>query len=319
MGTIQPLLLPCNGSLDLSLVEITEKVNNLENKILSLFIGLAEIERMPCDREHLIFKMMVGRLYNGKYKLKNLAKTFTISRKTIRKWGRALLCGDITQIEKAFGGHKNKRKLTAEIEAYARGAFNVIGGRVKNYSQVILHEIESRYNVKLSGESLRPIFNDERRKSNNNCASEEHAPSPSAPEPVIGVSPTHEETADKRRERSPITSSLKNAVTESPTQKDSGTVTDSLTAPEASQADWETTDEINTMLAILPASENSGTEITERKSGELFIESGREFETIEEEAIDNDRKERVNRVPAEIFSDQDLDLERQSSCQFSRH
>jgi len=168
-------------SLDLTLVEITEKVNNLESKILSLFIGLAEIERMPCDREHIIFKMMIGRLYNGKYKLKSLVKTFTVSSKTIRKWGRALLSGDISQIEKAFGGHNNKRKLTHEIEAYARGSFNVIGGRVKNFSQVILNEIESRYNVKLSGESLRPIFNDERIKSNNNCVSEEHAPSPSAP------------------------------------------------------------------------------------------------------------------------------------------
>ena len=59
MNTIQPLLLPCNGSLDLTLVELTEKVNNLESKILSLFIGLAEIERMPCDREHIIFKMMI--------------------------------------------------------------------------------------------------------------------------------------------------------------------------------------------------------------------------------------------------------------------
>jgi len=319
LNTIQPLLLPCNGSLDLTLVEITEKVNNLESKILSLFIGLAEIERMPCDREHIIFKMMVGRLYNGKYKLKNLAKTFTVSGKTIRKWGRALLSGDITQIEKAFGGHKNKRKLTAEIEAYARGAFNVIGDRVKNFSQVILNEIESRYNVKLSGESLRPIFNDERMNSKNTCASEEHAPSPSAPEPVIGASPTNQETAGKIRKLSTRTSSLANATTEIPTQKDPGTVTDSLPAPESSLADWETTDEINTMLAIFPASENSGTEgteITERKSAGFSIE--REFGTIEEEAIDNDRKERVNAVPAERFSEQDLIVERQSGASEKR-
>ena len=307
MGTIEPLLLPCNGSLDLTLVEITEKVNNLESKILSLFIGLAEIERMPCDREHIIFKMMVGRLYNGKYKLKTLAKTFTVSGKTIRKWGRALLSGDISQIEKAFGGHKNKRKLTAEIEAYARGAFNVIGDRVKNFSQVILNEIESRYNVKLSGESLRPIFNDERMKSNNNCASEKHALSPSVPEP-----------AGKLRGQSTVTSSPENVTLKITSQKDPGTVTDSLPAAEFSQADWETTDEINTMLAILPASENSGTEITERKSAGPSIESEREFGRIEEEAIDNDRKERVNAVPEKRFSEQDLDVESQSGARKKR-
>ena len=87
MTTIQPLLLPCNGSLDLTLVELTEKVNNLESKILSLFIGLAEIERMPYDREHIIFKMMIARLYNGNYKLKDLVKTFNVSHKTNSQMG----------------------------------------------------------------------------------------------------------------------------------------------------------------------------------------------------------------------------------------
>ena len=237
-------------------------------------------------------------------------KTFNVSNKTIRKWGRALLSGDITQIEKAFGGHNNKRKLTSEIEAYARGSFNVIGDRVKNFSQVILNEIESRYNVKLSGESLRPIFNDERINSNNNCVSEEHAPSPSAPEPVTGVSLSNQEMASEIKELFTMTSSPDNADTEATAQKYPGTVTDSLPATESSQADLETTDEINGMLAIIPASENFGTETTGLKSYGASIE--REFETIEEEAIYHDREERVNSVSAERFSEQDLDVEKQS-------
>jgi hypothetical protein len=293
-------------------VELTEKVNNLESKILSLFIGLAEIERMPCDREHIIFKMMIARLYNGKYKLKGLVKTFKVSNKTIRKWGRALLSGDIPQIEKAFGGHNTKRKLTSEIEAYARGSFTVIGDRVKNFSQVILHEIESRYTVKLSGESLRPIFNDERMKSNNNSILEEHAPSPSAPEPVTGLSVSNQETASEIKELFTIPSSPEIADTETTAQKCPGTVTDSLSAIEAFQADLETTDEINDRLAILPASQNSGTETTELKCSGASSEREFETETIEEEAIYHGRKERVNRVSAERFNGQGLDVEKQS-------
>ena len=309
MNTIQPLLLPCNGSLDLTLIEITQKVNNLENKVLSLFIGLAEIERMPCDREHIIFKMMVGRLYNGKYKLKDLAKTFNVSCKTIRKWGQALLSGDITQIEKAFGGHKNKRKLTAEIEAYARGAFNVIGTRVKNFSQVILNEIESRYNVKLSGESLRPIFNDERMKSNTKCASSKHATSSSSPGPIIGMSPTKQERASKIKDLSQLTSSGEKSATETTMQKDSGTMSvGSFSIPSTSQANWGTTDQINAHCSILPTSENFGTQITEGKSIPS-IESEKEFGTLGEEAIDSDSKERVDVESIERFNEQDLDVE----------
>ena len=309
MNTIQPLLLPCNGSLDLTLVEVTQKVHNLESRILSLFIGLAEIERMPCDRDHIIFKMMVARLYNGNYKLKDLVKTFKISNKTIRKWGRALLSGDITQIEKAFRGHNKKRKLTSEIEAYARGSFNAIGDSVKNFSQVILHEIESRYNVKLSGESLRPIFNDERIRSKD-CVSEEHAPSPSASEEVTGLLVSNEETVSEIKELFTMTLSPENANTETTTQKNPRTVRDSLSVIEPSQINLETTDQINDMLAIIPAAKNFGTESTKLKS--LEASSEREFETIDEEAIDHSWKEKVNSVSAEILSEQDLDVEKQS-------
>ena len=50
MDIIQQLLLPCNGSLDINVVE---RINSCNEKELSLFIGLAELERIPFDREHI--------------------------------------------------------------------------------------------------------------------------------------------------------------------------------------------------------------------------------------------------------------------------
>ena len=160
MSIIQQLLLPCNGSLDITLLE---RVNSSGEKELSLFIGLAELERIPFEREHVLFKMLLGRLYNCGYTLNDLVAKFGSSHKTIRRWGKALLSSDLDYIKKVFGGHENKRKITPEIDGFIRGSFNAIKNNVKNYSQIIINEIGARYNKTVSGESLRIIFNDERK------------------------------------------------------------------------------------------------------------------------------------------------------------
>jgi hypothetical protein len=160
MSIIQQLLLPCNGSLDITLLE---RVNSSGEKELSLFIGLAELERIPFKREHVLFKMLIGRLYNCGYRLNDLVAKFGPSHKTIRRWGKALLSSDLDYIRKVFSGHENKRKITPEIDGFIRGSFNAIKDNVKNYSQIIINEIGARYNKTISGESLRIIFNDERK------------------------------------------------------------------------------------------------------------------------------------------------------------
>ena len=162
MSIIQQLLLPCKGSLDITLIE---RVNSSNAKELSLFIGLAELERVPFDKEHVLFKMLLGRLYNCGYKLNDLVKKFGPSHKTIRGWGKALLSSDLDYIRKVFAGHENKRKITPEIDGFIRGSFNAIKDNVKNFSQIIISEIGKRYNKTISGESLRIIFNDERKSS----------------------------------------------------------------------------------------------------------------------------------------------------------
>ena len=168
MSIIQQLLLPCNGSLDITIVE---RINSADQKELSLFIGLAELERIPFDKEHILFKMFLGRMYNCKYKLDDLVRKFGPSHKTIRLWGKALLSSDLEYIRKVFAGHENKRKITPEIDGFIRGTFNAVKDKVKNFSQIIRNEIGVRYNKEISRESLKIIFNDERKSNTDNPSS----------------------------------------------------------------------------------------------------------------------------------------------------
>ena len=165
--------MPCNGSLDITIVE---RINSINIKELSLYIGLAEVERIPFDRDHILFKMLLGRMYNSKYKLDDLVEKFGPSHKTIRLWGKALLSSDLDYIRKVFAGHENKRKITPEIDGFIRGTFNAIKGNIKNFSQVIISEIGKRYNKEISGESLRIIFNDERNSNIDNPSSSADKP-----------------------------------------------------------------------------------------------------------------------------------------------
>ena len=102
---IQQILLPTNGSLDLTVVRT---VNMNEEMYLSVLIGLAEIERLPYDKNHVVFKILVGRFYNTGYKLNKLSQVFGVSEKTIRKWGKALELGDVEEMNRVFGGNTNE-------------------------------------------------------------------------------------------------------------------------------------------------------------------------------------------------------------------
>ena len=152
---IQQILLPTNGSLDLTVVRT---VNMNEEMYLSVLIGLAEIERLPYDKNHVVFKILVGRFYNTGYKLNKLSQVFGVSEKTIRKWGKALELGDVEEMNRVFGGNTNKVKLNSEILGYAKGIYNFFKGRVKNYRQLAVEAIEDKYNVSVSGERLRQLF-----------------------------------------------------------------------------------------------------------------------------------------------------------------
>lgn len=130
---------------------------------LSVYFGLALLERIEKGQNSLQFKLLIGRLYNMGYKRKSLTEAFKIDLKTIRKWGVALKSGDLTKMESAFAGHESRRKLTGEIESYARSRFReIFKTNTYNYSKIIRDEVNEHFKKVISAESLRVFFKEEK-------------------------------------------------------------------------------------------------------------------------------------------------------------
>ena len=106
--------------------------------MLEVYFGLALLERVERGEDSFQFKLLVGRLYNMNYRRRALVEAFGVDLKTIRKWGNALKSGQIGMIEAAFAGHEIRRKMTPEIESYARSRFREIyQDNQYNYSGII--------------------------------------------------------------------------------------------------------------------------------------------------------------------------------------
>ena len=130
-----------------------------EEGALLLFYGGELLERLPDDREHAQYKLMVATLYNAGVNSRSLQETFNADPKTMRRWGRALEDGDPMELARVLAGRRANRKLTVEIQAFARMRFtHIYPENQRSYSQVIRGEIAEVFDVELSAESLRPIF-----------------------------------------------------------------------------------------------------------------------------------------------------------------
>jgi len=126
---------------------------------LLLFYGGELLETLPDDHEHVQYKLMVATLYNANVNARSLQETFEVDPKTMRCWGRALERGDPIELVRVLAGRQTSRKLTTEIQAYARMRFSSIyPENRRSYSQIIREEILEVFDVELSAESLRPVF-----------------------------------------------------------------------------------------------------------------------------------------------------------------
>ena len=145
------------------LFSIYSSENNPE--LLEVYFGMALLEKVEKGKNSFHFKLLVGRLYNMRYRRQALVEAFGVDLKTIRKWGVALKSGDLAQIEAAYGGHENRRKLTAEISSYVRSRFNEIyRDNQYDYSRIIRDELTEHFQTRLSAETLRPLFNEEKAR-----------------------------------------------------------------------------------------------------------------------------------------------------------
>lgn len=124
-----------------------------------VFYGGELLERLPDDRSHLGYKLMVARLYNAGINSRRLQEAFKVDPKTMRCWGRTLEGGDPVELVRVLAGRQATRKLTIEIQSYARMRFSrIYPENRRSYSQAIRAEIVEVFGVALSAESLRSLF-----------------------------------------------------------------------------------------------------------------------------------------------------------------
>jgi hypothetical protein len=129
-----------------------------DRQSIRVFYGLELMEVVPDDPDDMAFKMMVGRLYNAGVMVTTLEDVFKSDRKTIRSWGLAILSRDPDILHRVMLGRWVNRKRTPAIDKYvALRRAELLAEGCPNYRVTLIREIESFFDVKLSGETLRQI------------------------------------------------------------------------------------------------------------------------------------------------------------------
>lgn len=125
---------------------------------LHVYYGLELMEVIEGDKESAGYKLLVGRLYNAGVKVRTLQETFAVDRKTMKRWGDALLEGDPEKLIEVLTG-RHRGKITREIEGFVRMRFkSVYTNHRSSYSAFLRREIKEVFGVGLSGEALRPLL-----------------------------------------------------------------------------------------------------------------------------------------------------------------
>ena len=87
---------------------------------LLVYYGFELIEIVGRGANNPAFKMLLGRLYNSGVKVAALCASFEVDPKTLRRWGLALREGDPVQLVRVLEGRQAGRKVTREVEQFAR-------------------------------------------------------------------------------------------------------------------------------------------------------------------------------------------------------
>jgi hypothetical protein len=92
----------------------------------------------------------------------------------MQRWGEALFASDAESSIRGLRSRRDPRKLTVEVRKYAEVRFEQIYKcNRKTYSSQIRQEILDTFGVRISPESLRPIFTAcKKRFRDNNSDSE---------------------------------------------------------------------------------------------------------------------------------------------------
>jgi transposase len=132
-----------------------------KRKEILVYMGMALMETIPETGENNPqLKLLLARLFNANVKKSKLIEHFGHSYHTLKRWGDALKSGDPDILVQALGGQGTHKKLTKEIEGYISHRFASIYSTNKyTYSSELRTEIKKVFQLEISPETLRPLFN----------------------------------------------------------------------------------------------------------------------------------------------------------------
>jgi hypothetical protein len=130
-----------------------------KEQILHVYYGGKLLEKVPEDKRHPEFKLLLARLFNAGVKANVLESVFGVDHKTMKRWGSALTSGDPELLIRVLAGREANRKLSGEIRSYIEMRFPIIYQETRyEYSKRIRQEIKRVFRKNISGETIRPLL-----------------------------------------------------------------------------------------------------------------------------------------------------------------
>ena len=138
-------------------------IPNEDGTLLKVYLGFLVYKIIPNDKASFLYRLLVGELAaNLGISIAQLIVAFDFSRVTIMRYRDAVETSqgnEIELFEKLQGYHRKNTKLTLNVEHYIIERFPVIYAENKTrFNKQLRIEIEERFNVELSRESVRRII-----------------------------------------------------------------------------------------------------------------------------------------------------------------
>ena len=163
MTTVQPVLVPCTGTL----ADLHVSVDPSTPERLHIYWGTALLQVIPRDKNSLLFRIGIGLLLNLKFRIGSIAKAFGVSEKPLRIWRDALKEGDWLSLCGKLDRQQTKGKLRRDVERYIRARYRQAceknGGRMPyGFRKQLCEQVPAIWpDQKVCEETLRQLFRDE--------------------------------------------------------------------------------------------------------------------------------------------------------------
>jgi hypothetical protein len=131
---------------------------------IDVYFGGTLLEKVPRDKSHPSYRMLLGRLYLAGVKVRALCASFAVDAKTITRWAEALVSDDHAWAAHVIFRMDRNLQRRREITDYVRRRFpGVYPQHKRDYSRILRQEIQERFDCAISGETLRPLFGELKR------------------------------------------------------------------------------------------------------------------------------------------------------------